>query len=143
MPASVYCGSLPVVQGIFSCPLSTGYSIAGNHVTNRILRTSRAGRIAPSRFSLEHPWPYVFRDHRLPSLTARESSNYRQGNSSLEKHPWYANQWQARLQDVPAADHGLVLFMQDVTDPTDQTSLSFVIGFARDTVEISHCRNLA
>jgi hypothetical protein len=30
----------------------------------------------------------------------------------LEKHPWYANQWQARLKDVPAADHGLVLFMQ-------------------------------
>jgi len=28
----------------------------------------------------------------------------------LEKHPWYANQWQARLQDVP--DHGPVLFMQ-------------------------------
>jgi hypothetical protein len=31
----------------------------------------------------------------------------------LEKHPWYANQWQARLRDVPFADHGLVLFMQD------------------------------
>jgi S1/P1 Nuclease len=30
----------------------------------------------------------------------------------LEKHPWYANQWQARLQDVSVADHGLVLFMQ-------------------------------
>src|SRR5215475_10080575 len=30
----------------------------------------------------------------------------------LEKHPWYANQWQARLQDVPAADHSLMLFMQ-------------------------------
>jgi hypothetical protein len=30
----------------------------------------------------------------------------------LEKHPWHANQWQARLQDVPVADHGLVLFMQ-------------------------------
>jgi hypothetical protein len=30
----------------------------------------------------------------------------------LERHPLYANQWQARLQDVPAADHGLVLFMQ-------------------------------
>jgi hypothetical protein len=30
----------------------------------------------------------------------------------LEKHPWYANQWQTRLQDVPIADHGLVLFMQ-------------------------------
>ena len=30
----------------------------------------------------------------------------------LEKHPWHANQWQARLQDVSTADHGLVLFMQ-------------------------------
>ena len=30
----------------------------------------------------------------------------------LEKHPWYANQWQARLQDAPVADHGLGLFMQ-------------------------------
>jgi S1/P1 Nuclease len=30
----------------------------------------------------------------------------------LEKHPWHASQWQARLQDVPVADHGLVLFMQ-------------------------------
>jgi hypothetical protein len=30
----------------------------------------------------------------------------------LEKHPWYANQWQARVQDVPVADHDLVLFMQ-------------------------------
>jgi hypothetical protein len=30
----------------------------------------------------------------------------------LEKHTWYANQWQARLQDVPATDHSIVLFMQ-------------------------------
>jgi hypothetical protein len=30
----------------------------------------------------------------------------------LEKHPWYANQWQARLQDVPVADHRLALFLQ-------------------------------
>jgi len=30
----------------------------------------------------------------------------------LEKHPWYANQWLARIQDGPVADHGLVLFMQ-------------------------------
>jgi S1/P1 Nuclease len=30
----------------------------------------------------------------------------------LEKHPWYANQWQAKLQNAPVADHGLVLFMQ-------------------------------
>jgi hypothetical protein len=30
----------------------------------------------------------------------------------LGKHPWYTNQWQARLQDVPSADHDMVLFMQ-------------------------------
>jgi len=30
----------------------------------------------------------------------------------LEKHPWYTNQWQARLQDVSAADHDMVLFIQ-------------------------------
>jgi S1/P1 Nuclease len=34
--------------------------------------------------------------------------------AALAKHPWYANQWQARLQDFPVADHGLVLFMQAV-----------------------------
>jgi hypothetical protein len=31
---------------------------------------------------------------------------------ALEKHPSYANHWQARLQDVSVADHGLVLFIQ-------------------------------
>jgi hypothetical protein len=30
----------------------------------------------------------------------------------LEKHPWYANQWQSRLQDVPIAERDQVLFMQ-------------------------------
>ena len=30
----------------------------------------------------------------------------------LEKHPWYANQWQARLQDVPFAERDQVFFMQ-------------------------------
>jgi S1/P1 Nuclease len=29
----------------------------------------------------------------------------------LEKHPWYANQWQARLEDVPVAERDLALFM--------------------------------
>ena len=32
--------------------------------------------------------------------------------SVLEKHPWYENQWQTRLQNVSVADHSLVLFMQ-------------------------------
>jgi hypothetical protein len=30
----------------------------------------------------------------------------------LEKHSWYATQWEARLQDVPIPYNGLVLFMQ-------------------------------
>ena len=37
----------------------------------------------------------------------------------LEKHPWYANQWQARLQDVPVADRDMVLFMQAARWPDD------------------------
>ena len=37
----------------------------------------------------------------------------------LEKHSWYANQWQARLQDVPVADRDLVLFMQAARWPDD------------------------
>src|SRR5262249_50528542 len=39
--------------------------------------------------------------------------------AALEKHPWYTNQWQARLQDIPVADHGLVLFMQAARWPDD------------------------
>jgi len=30
----------------------------------------------------------------------------------LERHFWYAHQWQARFQDVPVADRDMVLFMQ-------------------------------
>jgi S1/P1 Nuclease len=32
--------------------------------------------------------------------------------AALAKHSWYANQWQARLQDVPVMDRDQVLFMQ-------------------------------
>jgi hypothetical protein len=39
--------------------------------------------------------------------------------AALEKHPWYANQGQARLQKVPVADHSLVLFMQAARWPDD------------------------
>jgi hypothetical protein len=37
----------------------------------------------------------------------------------LEKHPWYANEWQARLQDAPIPDHGLVLFMEAARWPDE------------------------
>jgi hypothetical protein len=28
----------------------------------------------------------------------------------LEKHPWYANQWQARLQDIPVTDRDMAVY---------------------------------
>jgi S1/P1 Nuclease len=37
----------------------------------------------------------------------------------LEKHPSYVNQWQARLQDAPAAERDMVLFMQAARWPDD------------------------
>jgi hypothetical protein len=37
----------------------------------------------------------------------------------LEKHPWYATQWHARLQDVPVAERDQVLFMQAARWPND------------------------
>jgi len=39
--------------------------------------------------------------------------------AALEKHPWYANQWQARLQDVPVADRDMMLFLQAARWPDD------------------------
>jgi hypothetical protein len=39
--------------------------------------------------------------------------------SVLEKHSWYGNQWQARLQDVPVAERDQVLFMQAARWPDD------------------------
>jgi hypothetical protein len=39
--------------------------------------------------------------------------------SVLDKHPWYANQWQARLQDVAVADRDMVLFMQAARWPDE------------------------
>ena len=37
----------------------------------------------------------------------------------LEKHPWFANQWQARFEDVSVAERDLVLFMQAARWPDD------------------------
>jgi S1/P1 Nuclease len=39
--------------------------------------------------------------------------------SLLEKHPWNATQWHARLQDVLVAERDQVLFMQAARWPDD------------------------
>ena len=61
---------------------------------------------------MEHSRPYAFRCHRLRRLSAREPPDHREGRSSVGETPCYANQWQARLQNVPVADRELALFMQ-------------------------------
>jgi hypothetical protein len=45
-------------------------------------------------------------------LSQENPGTIEKAKTVLEKHPWYTNQWQARLQDVPVADRDLVLFMQ-------------------------------
>jgi hypothetical protein len=40
----------------------------------------------------------------------------------LDKHPWYATQWQARRHDTSVADHALLLFMQAARWPDDVRS---------------------
>src|SRR4029077_16546455 len=79
----VYCGSLPIVQSVFPCPLFIRYGIAGNRVTSHIPCTSRACRIAPTRFGLEHPRPYALRRHRLSGIDPREPADHREGKSSI------------------------------------------------------------
>jgi hypothetical protein len=55
-------------------------------------------------------------------LQQANPSTIKKVKAVLEKHPWYANQWQARLQDVAGADHGLVLFMQAARWPDELRS---------------------
>src|SRR5437870_10674726 len=93
IPAPVYCGSLPVVQSLFSCPLLIGYGIAGNRVTSRIPCTSDACRIAPSRFGVEYPRPYALCCHHLPSPAPGAPPNYREGKSGVGKASLVREQW--------------------------------------------------
>ena len=64
----VYCGSLPVVQNLFSCPLLIEYGIAGNRVTNRIPCTSHDCCIALPRVGLEHPRPHALCLHLVGDI---------------------------------------------------------------------------
>jgi hypothetical protein len=57
--------------------------------------------------------------HRLPSPSASEPADHRQGKSGAGETPLVREPMQARLQEVPVADHGLVLFMQAARWPDD------------------------
>ena len=47
-----------------------------------------------------------------PVLSQENPETVEKVKAVLQKHPWYANQWQAKLQDAPVANHDMVLFMQ-------------------------------
>jgi hypothetical protein len=84
----------------------------GANPTTRICCNYYAYRTTDIRFGLEHPRPSALRRDRLSGSSAGNPATIEKVKAVLEKHPWYGNQWQARLPDVPDADHGLVSFMQ-------------------------------
>jgi S1/P1 Nuclease len=100
-------------------PLAHPICIADNRVPYRIRCTSRP-YLAPSRFSLEHPRPHAPRESSLYQVLQQENpATIEKVKAVLEKHPWYAHQWQGKLQDVPVADHNIMLFMQATRWPDD------------------------
>src|SRR5262245_45050637 len=64
------------------------------------------------RRCVEYPRPYAFGCYRLPSPSAGKPSNDRQGESIARETSLVCEPVGARVQDVPVADHSLVLFMQ-------------------------------
>lgn len=56
-------------------------------------------------------WAWNIPGHMLSAAIAYQVlrqenlQSIEKAKSVLEKHPWYVNQWQARLQDVPVADY--------------------------------------
>jgi hypothetical protein len=44
-------------------------------------------------------------------LRQENPSTIEKAKALLEKHPWYANQWRARLQDVATYKHSLLVLL--------------------------------
>jgi hypothetical protein len=114
IPAPVYCGSLAVVQNLFSCPFLIGYGIDRYPMTQiRVLACLVMVTLAvPPASAWNIPTHMLSAAISYQILQQDNPQTIQKVRALLEKHPWYANQWQGRLQDVPVADHGLVLFMQ-------------------------------
>jgi hypothetical protein len=98
------------VQNHFSCPLFIGYGIAGNRGTVRILILLTLA--VPPAPAWNNPGQMLSGIIAYQIIQQENPQTIDKTKAVLEKHPWHANQWQSRLQDVPAADHALVMFMQ-------------------------------
>jgi hypothetical protein len=100
-----------IERGI-SRPGSRGYY--GANQTTPICCSYYAYRTTDIRIGLEHPRSYALGAIAYQVLQQENPMTIEKLKLVLEKHPWYASQWQARLQDVPVADRDMVLFMQAV-----------------------------
>ncbi len=103
----------------FSCPLFIGYGIAGNRVPNRIPCTSHLAVLPLPASAWNIPGHMLSAAITYQVLEQENPQIIEKVKAVLENHPWYANQWQARLQDVPVADRDMVLFMQAARWPDD------------------------
>jgi hypothetical protein len=102
---------LPVVQNLFSCPFFIGYGIAGSRVPNASLVLLGLALPVPA-MAWNTPGHMLSAATAYHVLQQMSPQTIEKVKAVLEKHPWYANQWQAMLQDVPAVDRDLMLFMQ-------------------------------
>jgi S1/P1 Nuclease len=84
----------------------------GANQSARMSYSYHAFRIAPFRFAWNIPGHMLSGVIAYQILQQENPERIEKVKAVLEKHPWYANQWQARLQDVPVADRDIVLFMQ-------------------------------
>src|SRR6266481_865293 len=96
---------LPFIAGCpepFSLPpFFIGYGIAGNSLTiaSLVLLSLAVLPLPASAWNI--PGHMLSAAIAYQVLQQENPSTIDKVKAVLEKHPWYANQWQARLQDVP------------------------------------------
>jgi len=89
-----------------------GCGVAASRVTNRIPSISHACRVARPASAWNIPGHMLSAAIAYQVLRQENPPTIDEVKAVLEKHHWFANQWQERLQDIPLSERDLVLFMQ-------------------------------
>src|SRR5262249_52008016 len=87
----------------FSCPLLIGYGIADSRVSLIALALLTLAVLPLPASAWNIPGHILSGIIAYQVLQQENPQAIDKVKAVLEKHPWYANQWQARLQDVPVA----------------------------------------